>query len=64
LPQNLLIIYHTGGAEMFCLDFRKAEPKVVSYTIGVSSEHQTYEVIANDFGEFLLQRINFELGIS
>lgn len=67
LPSNLVIIYHTGGEEMFCLDFNKTgkyqEPAVVSYVIGVDLEYQTYEIIANDFGEFLLQRVKLELGI-
>lgn len=68
LPNNLLIIYHTGGEEMFCLDFYKnsesLEPNVVSYSIGVEQKLQRYEVIANDFGEFLLQRIYSELGMA
>lgn len=68
LPSNLVIIYHTGGEEMFCLDFNRLgkhqEPAVVSYVIGVDLEFQTYEIIANDFGEFLLQRVKMELGIS
>lgn len=68
LPSNLLIIYHTGGEEIFCLDFSKLnksnEPAVVSYAIGVDLEFQAYEVIANDFGEFILQRVKIELGIA
>ncbi|MGI6093738.1 MAG: SMI1/KNR4 family protein [Veillonellaceae bacterium] len=68
LPSNLLIIYHTGGEEMFCLDFHRRseslEPAVVSYLIGVEENHQIYNVIANDFGEFLLQRIYLELGMA
>lgn len=66
LPNNLLIIYHTGGEEMFCLDFNKKsetlEPVVVSYLIGVEQNLQKYEVIASDFGEFLFQRVRIELG--
>lgn len=68
LPSNLVVIYHTGGEEMFCLDINKIgkyqEAMIVSYAIGVDSEHQTYEIIANDFGEFFLQRVKLELGIS
>lgn len=68
LPLNLVVIYHTGGEEMFCLDINKIgkyqEPIIVSYVIGVDSEHQIYEIIANDFGEFFLQRVKLELGIS
>lgn len=68
LPSNLVVIYHTGGEEMFCLDTNKpgknGEPALVSYAIGVDSKHQTYEIIANDFGEFLLQKVKLELGVS
>lgn len=67
LPKNLVIIYHSGGEEMFCLDVNKIgkykEPVVVSYVIGVEAKFQKYEVIANDFGEFLLQKVKLELGI-
>lgn len=67
LPHNLLVIYHSGGEEMFCLDFNKidnsGEPAVVSYAIDVDLKHQTYEVVANDFGEFFLQRVKIEFGI-
>jgi hypothetical protein len=65
LPSNLVIIYHTGGEEMFCLDLntmgKYGEPAVVSYVIGVNLEDQIFEIIANDFGEFLLQRVESEL---
>ena len=65
LPANLVIIYHTGAEEMFCLDFNNlnsdGEPKVISFVIGVDVEYQTYEVIANDFGDFLLDMISQEL---
>lgn len=58
LPNNFLIIYDTGSDELFCLDFNKSsetkEPKVVSFVPGIELESQTYEIIANDFGDFLL----------
>lgn len=67
LPVNLLVIYHTGGEEMFCIDFNQVgafnEPIVVSYLIGLDKKDQTFEKIANDFGEFLLQRVKIQLGI-
>ena len=66
LPNNLLVIYDTGREELFCLDFNKAsaenEPTVVVFVPGVDLVHQNYEVIASDFGEFLLQRVKIELG--
>lgn len=68
LPSNLIVIYHTGREEIFCLDTDKSgkqgESALVSYVIGVDSKHQTYETIANDFGEFLLKRVKLELGDS
>jgi len=65
LPNNLLVIYDTGSEELFCLDFNnlddKNEPRVVSFVPGIQSESQTYEIIANDFGDFLLDLVKEEL---
>ncbi|WP_231559800.1 SMI1/KNR4 family protein [Geobacillus subterraneus] len=64
LPSNLLIIYDTGSDEVFCLDFNKIdnnEPKVVSFFLGVDLDNQKYEIIANDFGSFLLDLVKREL---
>ncbi|MGE7184041.1 SMI1/KNR4 family protein [Peribacillus sp. NPDC006672] len=65
LPSNLLVIYDTGSDELFCLDFNqlddKGEPKVVSFVPGVELESQTYEKIANDFGDFLLDLVKQEI---
>lgn len=65
LPSNLLVIYDTGSDELFCLDFNqlddKGEPKVVSFVPGVELESQIYEIIANDFGDFLLDLVKQEI---
>ncbi|UOQ94879.1 SMI1/KNR4 family protein [Halobacillus shinanisalinarum] len=65
LPNDLLVIYDTGGDELFCLDFNKldenGEPKVVSYVPGMKLDDQVYQVIAHDFGEFLLGLVRQEL---
>lgn len=65
LPNNLLVIYDTGSNELFCLDFNqldeKGEPKVVSFVPGIDLESQRYEIIANDFGEFLLDLVMQEV---
>lgn len=65
LPVHLVVIYDTGGEETFCLDFSKMnehnEPAVVAYATGVDPEYQEYEVIAEDFGEFLLNRVKREV---
>jgi hypothetical protein len=67
LPRNLVIIYHTGGEEMFCIDVSQKnefnESPIVSYSIGLDPEHQKNELIARDFGEFFLQRVKSELGL-
>ncbi|MFD2132799.1 SMI1/KNR4 family protein [Pseudogracilibacillus auburnensis] len=65
LPVNLLVIYDTGSDELFCLDFNQSddngEPNVVSFVPGVDLENQTYEIIANDFGDFLLDLVKQEI---
>lgn len=59
LPCNLLVIYDTGSDEIFCLDFyqmnSRMEPAVVSFVPGVDLDKQTYEKIADDFGDFMLE---------
>lgn len=65
LPDNLLVIYDTGSDEIFCLDFNQlddnGEPKVVSFVPGVDLKNQTYEKVANDFGDFLLELVEQEV---
>lgn len=65
LPDNLFIIYDTGSEEVFCLDFNRTtaegEPAVVVFVPIVEVQYQTNELISEDFGAFLLQRIRFEL---
>ena len=65
LPNNLLVIYDTGSDELFCLDFNqldeKGDPKVISFVPGIELESQSYEIIANDFGDFLLDLVMQEV---
>jgi len=65
LPMHLLVIYDTGGDELFCLDFNHVgnnkEPKMVSFIPGISLENQQYKIIANDFGDFLLDLVQQEI---
>lgn len=64
-PQNLLVIYDTGSDELFCLDFNRrstaSEPIVVAFVPGLDHDMQTNEVIANDFGDFLLEMVKSQL---
>lgn len=61
LPNNLLVIYDTGGDELYCLDFNMLnnakEPAVISIVPGVDLDKQKFEIIANDFGDFLLDMV-------
>ncbi|ANU23396.1 SMI1/KNR4 family protein [Planococcus donghaensis] len=65
LPANFLAIYDTGSDEIFCLDFHSTdatgEPKVVALDPTYALEDQTLEIIADDFGDFLLELIEEEL---
>lgn len=64
LPNNLLVIYDTGSEELFCLDFNQPngkEPRVVSFVPSIELEKQRYDVIANDFGDFLLDLVMQEV---
>jgi len=58
LPESLLTIYGLGDGEDFCLDLSACEldgePTVVAYTPGFTTPGQKLEVIAADFGDFLL----------
>jgi hypothetical protein len=67
MPDSLLVIYDTGSEELFCLDFNnlsiEGEPTVVVFVPGVDLEYQSYEIIAEDFGQFLLDRVKIELNI-
>lgn len=61
LLNHLVIISDTGNGGFLCLDFKKLttenEPSVVYYQSGLEEEFQTYEVVAEDFGDFLLDYI-------
>lgn len=61
LPANLLVIYSTGDGELYCLDYNKIneekEPAVVSFFPGFDLDIQKYDIIAEDFGDFLLERV-------
>jgi hypothetical protein len=64
MPSHLVTIYHTGFEEYFCLDFSRLngqnEPSVVSFAPGFPPQQQKYELIAEDFGDFLLDLVSRE----
>lgn len=65
LPEHFLVIYDTGSDEVFCLDFNntdsKGESKIVAIDPGYALRDQTLELIADDFGDFLLELVEEEL---
>lgn len=64
LPKNLLVIYDLGNGEIYCQDYNKvdeSEPKIVVYVPGFDNQDQTYEVIADNFGDFLVRQLNLEI---
>lgn len=65
MPSYLIVIYDTTMGELFCLNYEKlnenSEPKITTYIPGLEEENQTFEVIANSFGEFLLDRVSNEI---
>jgi len=68
LPNDLIVIYEVGDGELFCLDLgakENEEAPVVAYQPGIPPEKQgreRREIIAKDFGEFLLQIVQREVG--
>lgn len=64
MPKGLFVISDRGNGEFYCLDHSSVsefeEPKIVVYVPGVDNEHQKYEVIADDFGDYLLQIVQKE----
>lgn len=57
---DYIAIYSVGDGEVFCLDLGTSmnnEPPVIAFEPGLELRYQTREVITQDFGAFLLQRI-------
>ncbi len=63
LPDNLLIIGDTGDGAYYCIELiRDQEARVVVFCPGIRIANQhPYEVVASDFGEFLLRQVTEEL---
>lgn len=55
LPDDLIVVGETGTGELYCLDLAKNEGPVV--IIDPGSNTSSREIIASDFGSFLLDRI-------
>jgi len=65
LPNHYLVIYDMGDNELICLDFNsldeKNEPAVVTIYLDMDFSKQPFEIIADDFGEYLLECVEAEL---
>lgn len=64
-PDHFLVIYDTGTGDVFCLDYNNTdsngEPKIVAIDPGYALKNQTLELIADNFGDFLLELVEEEL---
>ncbi|MES9684608.1 SMI1/KNR4 family protein [Gottfriedia acidiceleris] len=67
LPDNLICFYFADDGEYFCLDCSKVQSNnddnapVVSYISGLPLKEQPFEIIAKNFGDFLLDLLNNSL---
>ncbi|MBF0786845.1 MULTISPECIES: SMI1/KNR4 family protein [unclassified Streptococcus] len=64
-PKHLVIVYASGNGELFCFDYNQlnlnGEPTIVSF---ISSRNDyKYEVVYDNFGDFLLDIVTRELTI-
>jgi hypothetical protein len=64
IPSHLITIYNVGNGEAYCLDISKMNNKecpVVAWSIGVCKQKKELEVIAPDFGTFLLNCVQDQI---
>lgn len=64
LPHELIVVYVPGYGELFCLNTavkEGSESPVIAYDSAYPPEAQRREVIAKDFGEFLLEFVRREV---
>jgi antitoxin YobK len=65
LPRNLVVIGSTGDGDLYCLHVgNNEESPVIIYQPGIPENEQARELVARDFGEFLLQKLKAELETS
>lgn len=63
LPEDLFVIGETGTGELYCLRLKKSYRKdedvpVIIVNPGMNRTYQECEVVASDFGSFLLERVS------
>lgn len=59
LPKNLLVIYDANEV-LCCLDYNCDEPCVVEFVPGIDISQQKYNIVAKNFGDFLLDLVSLE----
>jgi hypothetical protein len=61
LPEYLFVVGETGTGELYCLRLEKSyteDAPVIIVNPGADPAHQEGELVASDFGSFLLDRVN------
>ena len=65
LPEKMILIYDVGNGEKFALDLRQQNPDgeapVVVWNPGLSKPEDKLEIIAEDFGTFLYNKVEWAL---
>ncbi len=62
LPNDLIVIGSTGDGDYYCVkQSYDTDGPVIVYQTGLPAERQSYEEIAEDFGEFLLNGVRDEI---
>lgn len=60
LPEHLFVVGETGTGELYCVRLEKSyveDAPVVLVNPGLEPAHQEVEVVASDFGSFLLDQV-------
>jgi hypothetical protein len=65
LPHNLVVIANDGAGTLFCLDCKSSSEMegypVITFEPGYSLEEQKNEIVARDFGEYLLKEVLWQI---
>ena len=64
-PRTLIVIHELGNGELSCLDTsqmnEEGECPVVAWYFGAKLPNGKYEILAEDFGAFLLEKVKWAL---